>query len=445
MTRFLTLCFLLSVASLFSSGQPPVRGSLVIVGGGLEPDNKSIFSELIRLAGGAKEASFAVIPSAGGAPMQSFVYFKSELISYGVKPGNIHLIPIAVIDDDSTGVVNESEWKDNGNDHALAKIVKKCSAVWFTGGDQLRTTRTLFKPDGSQTVVLEAVWDVYRSGGVIGGTSAGAAIMSEVMIGAGTSIAALEYGVKKSFTGEDFPEDSGVLVTRGLGFFPHGIVDQHFNQRARIGRLAVTLMNQPGPSGDRDEDKAKRTGEKIQSRPAIAFGIDENTALIYDAKDDRMKVAGAGGVTILNSKGARLTLDSTRSIIENLGINYLEEGDSFDFSTGTVVPAGGKLSTRGREHYQEPYSGQSGIFSPNPPSFRDLYTEYLADNKSAGFVECLSVTGKDSGLLVTWRKTPETVCFRPEKNGHRASVTVTNFRMNITPVRITATPINNKY
>jgi cyanophycinase len=429
---FITTALVLSTGS---RGQNVENGNLVIVGGGLEANNKSIFNQLIGLAGGADKAVFAVIPSAGGAPVQSFMYFRSELISYGVKPGNIHLIPVALIDDDSTTDVNESEWKDGGSDPKLAEIVRKCTAVWFTGGDQLRITKALVRPDGSKTPVLEAVWDVYRTGGVIGGTSAGAAIMSEVMIGAGTSIAALNHGVVRDYSGNDLPADSGVLVTRGLGVFPHGLMDQHFNPRARIGRLAVTLM---------DEKKAGDPGSGDGNKNNLGFGVDENTALIYYGKENKMKVAGAGGVTMLNTIDARAFQTEKLSAISNLLLNYLEEGDMYDFETGTVTPAEGKQSTRGKENHRESYSDQQGILSPNPATFRDLYTIYLADNTLTDTVRTISSTGKNIGFMITLCKTAATDCFSPMKPDRSDRYTVTHIRMDIIPVNISITPMNHK-
>ena len=134
-----------------SSSQALSQGSLVIVGGGLEHTNKSVYDQLIGLAGGAEKATFAVIPSSSGVSVQSYMSFRHILISYGVKPENIHLINIAMVDDDSTSDVNESTWSNNGNDIRLAEIVRSCSAVWFTGGDQMRTIKTLIRPDGSKT------------------------------------------------------------------------------------------------------------------------------------------------------------------------------------------------------------------------------------------------------------------------------------------------------
>jgi len=418
---FISFLFLLSYGS---SSQSLNRGSLVIVGGGLEHTNKSIFNQMILLAGGAEKATFAIIPSASGTPVQSYEYFKNILISYGINPENIHLVKIAVMDDDSTTDVNESDWKDNGNDPQLAELIRKCAVVWFSGGDQARTIKTLVRPDGSKTPVLVAVWDVYRNGGVIGGTSAGAAIMSEVMIGGGSSIAALTHGVIRNFTGDDFPDSLGVMVSGGLGFFPNGLVDQHFNARARIGRLAVALMN------DR--------------KVPLGFGVDENTALIYHSKQNTMQVAGAAGVTILNPSKARISYVQQLPVIENLDLSYLEEGDTYDFATGTVKPAEGKKPTKGKEHYSEPYPGQSGILSSYTPGFRDLYTEYLIDNKVTDTIQNITLLNHARGFRLSLFKTKVSGGFCTEKSRHGYRYTVLNIGMDIIPVQISATQLNHK-
>jgi cyanophycinase len=415
--------FLVAIESICQQ-QP--KGNLVIVGGGLEADNKNVYQQLIAFAGGADKATFAVIPSASGVPIQSYMSFRNILIAYGLKPENIHLVNVAMIDDDSTLDMNESEWKNNGNDIILAELVRECSAVWFTGGDQSRTMKTLVRPDGSQTPVLQAVWDVYRSGGVIGGNSAGAAIMSEVMIGGGTSLAALSHGIIKNYTGDDFPEDTGLMITRGLGFFPHGMVDQHFNARARIGRLAVALMH-----------------EKEQGN--LGFGIDENTALIYNGKQDRITVSGSSGVTILNTSNARISYIRDMPLIENLTISYLEEGDSWDAATGVISPAEGKQLTKGKEHYSDHYSGQQGILTGYTAGFRDLLTRYLADNKATDTVQNITLMPPASGFLITLRKSPSSEGYYSDKPYNEDHYTVINIMMDIVPVHFSVTPMNNNY
>jgi cyanophycinase len=420
------IAILFSSALLFFSyhsiSQEQPQGNLVIVGGGLEDDNSSVYNQLITLAGGAENATFAVIPSASGVSVQSYASFRNILISYSVKPENIFLINIAMIDDDSTEDVNEAEWSNNGNDPGLAAVVRSCSAVWFTGGDQTRTIKTLVRTDGTRTPVLEAVWEVFRSGGVIGGSSAGAAIMSEAMIGGGNSLAALTHGVVTDYRGDDFPEGDGLLMSDGLGFFPLGIVDQHFEQRARIGRLVVALMN---------EKPGFNTG----------FGIDENTALIYLGSQNLVKVAGASGVTIINSKGARISYVQDLPFIENLSVSYLEDGDSFIPATGIVTPSAGKKPTRGNEYYNIPDPGQAGILSANSTSFRDLITISLIDNKAADTVRNISFSGHNSGYLVTFYKTTRSQGYYTEQPYGEDRYTVEDIRMDISPVEIIVSPL----
>jgi cyanophycinase len=418
---FLASLFLLSI-DLKSQVLP--AGNLVIVGGGLEDTNKSVYHQLIGLAGGAEKATFAIIPSASGVSVQSYSSFRSILISYGIKPENIYLINIAMVDDDSTADVNEADWSNNGNDPGLAATVRSCSAVWFTGGDQSRTIKTLIRPDGSKTPVLEAVWEVFRSGGVIGGTSAGAAIMSEAMICGGNSLAALTKGVITDYTGDDFPESDGVLMSIGLGFFPLGIVDQHFEQRARIGRLVVALM-------------------KEKPRFKMGFGIDENTALIYLGSQNLVKVAGAGRVTVIDGTNASLSYFQGLPAIENLLVSLLEEGDSFDGATGQISPSAGKKPTRENEYYNIENPGQAGILSANSTSFSDLATISLVDNQGADSVQNVSFSDPQSGFMVTLSKTPLSAGFYTDQPDGEDHYTVTNLRMDIAPVRISITPIKN--
>jgi len=374
------------------------------------------------LSGGPEKAVFSIIPSASGVATQTFVYFRSELISYGVKPENIHLIPIAMADDDSTKNIDESTWLNNGNDLKLADMVRKSSCVWFSGGDQLRTMKTLHKADGSKTPVLEAVWEVFRSGGVIGGTSAGAAIMSEPMIGAGNSMGALKHGVITDYKGDDFPDSDGVLLTHGLGFFPLGMVDQHFNARARLARLVMVMMH---------EKKTLNLG----------FGVDENTALIYNGKLKTLKVAGAAGVTMVNTADATFSQVQNLPLIKNVTISYLDEGDVYDISTKKIIPAEGKKSTIGNEFYNVSNPAQAGMFSGSATNFLNLVTVNLIDNKAVNKVSNLNFTGADAGFLVTFSKTPESKGFFTDKPTGKDKYTVIGIRMDIEPVQITTTPL----
>lgn len=395
------------------------KGHLVIVGGALEDDNAAVYNQMIDLAGGPEKASFAVIPSASGVAMQSWVSISKSLQFYGVKPENIHLIKIAVMDDDSTTDVDESKWAENAKDPAFAAQVRKCSAVWFTGGDQMRTMKALKFPDGKNTPVLDAVWEVYKRGGLIGGSSAGAAIMSEVMIGNGTSIGALQLGIIQD-NGPENEDTDALLLTKGMGFFPEGIVDQHFNQRARIGRLIMALMN---------------SREKYN----LAFGVDENTALIYSAAERTIKVAGAAGLTIVNSKDATITYRQGLPNIQNLSLSYLENGDEYNVSSGELIPAKEKKATLGNEYYKRKWSSQTGVLSARNITLRDMLTINLMDNKAVQSISNLNFTDEENAFLLTFTKKTNSQGYHYENLNEEDEYAVSDIRMDISPVKITVT------
>lgn len=416
-TRKFGLLIIVLIFSHLVFGQSANPGNLVIVGGGLEYNNASVFKEFIKLAGGVENAKVAVIPSASGVPVQAFEYFKNELVGYGLQPSQVTLINVALVDDDSTLNFDESSWKNNGNNPEMAAIVRKSTAVWFSGGDQLRTTKALFNPDGTRTFVLDAVWTVFENGGVVGGTSAGAAIMSNPMIGAGNSIAALKNGVITQFEGDDFPEDNGVLLTKGLGFFPYGLVDQHFSQRSRIGRLAMVLMH---------EKKNFKLG----------FGIDENTALIYYGKQNICKVAGQNGVVVINTGNSTIQTINGFNQIENLMISYMEEGDAFDLKSGVVVPDLNKNLIAGKESYKRQIIGQGGILSGSPAGFRDLITRNLMDNSVSSEVSNLTFLNNEMAFRVIFSKTSSSQGFYLSKPDGPGNYTIVNVRMDIMPVKV---------
>ena len=208
-----------------------IKGNLVIVGGALESSNKEVFDKYIELGGGAGKIKVAIIPAASSKPTKYSNDFKNDLVNrYRVKDENVKIIPIAVIDDPTTKDVDESEWIENGNKEEIAATLKDCSAIWFIGGDQSRITKTLLNKDGSNTKSLDELWDIYTKGAVIGGTSAGTAIMSDPMLNGGDSQGALANGIVDMGVDTSKYEVEPAIVARGLGFFKYGIVDQHFNK-----------------------------------------------------------------------------------------------------------------------------------------------------------------------------------------------------------------------
>ena len=160
------------------AGQPglaaesPPKGSLVIIGGALRPDNAAVWERIVELAGG-KGARIAVFASASANPEKSGAFLVERLNRYGA---NAFFVPIAVR-------LTGTDYQAAADNPALAEAVRTAGGAYFAGGDQARITRALRRPDGSNTLVLDALWDMYRRGGVIAGTSAGAAIMSSTMFG----------------------------------------------------------------------------------------------------------------------------------------------------------------------------------------------------------------------------------------------------------------------
>lgn len=408
------------IFTLLSHGQG--KGHLVIAGGGLNPTNKEAYKRLVEFAGGPEEAVFAIIPTAGGWVNESYVFMRDVLGSYGVKPDNVHLIPISELDDETTADIDESTWAGNANDEKLAELVRNCSGIWFSGGDQMRVTRTHFRADGSRTPVLQAVWDVYEKGGVIGGTSAGAALMSDVMIGNGTSLGALQLRIIFD-NGPDNEDTDALLISKGMGFFPEGIIDQHFTARARLGRLIITLLHS-------------------KDRYNMAFGVDENTALIYSAADRTIQVAGTGGITIIDASKAQMVLKDNLPEITNLSVSYIEQGDTFLAETKTILPEEGKKATVGHESTNRKNLFLGGILSPSSGSFQDIITYNLIDNAGSESISNLSFTGDGTGFLLTFSKKPESQGYYMDKD-EEDHYTVSDIRLDIKPVKVNISEIGN--
>jgi cyanophycinase len=176
-----------------------------------------------------------------------------------------------------------------------AKMVKGAGGIFFTGGDQLR-----FTSEFGGTPVCSAVQEFYESGGFIAGTSAGASVMSDSMIVAGSNAASPKI--------EDLAR-----MSPGLGLIHYMIIDQHFAQRGRMGRLLAAVGMNP---------------------KFLGIGIDENTS-IFVVGDKCLEVIGEGAVYIVDGDGitstnfAEQTPDHTMSILD-LKVHVLSEGDFFD-------------------------------------------------------------------------------------------------------------------
>jgi cyanophycinase len=214
---------------LLALGLPPVAevpGSLVIVGGGRLPD--AVRKEFVARAGGPGKAKLVVVPTASEDAN------KPEEVEGFLKPWR-------AFDPASLTILHQP-------DAAGLKPLTEATGVWLSGGDQSRLT------DAYRGKPVEAeLRAVLARGGVVGGTSAGAAVMSDPMITGGNPVAT---------TGP------------GFGFLPGVLVDQHFTQRKRLPRLAGAIEQFPG---------------------MVGLGIDESTAVVVSGRT--IKVLGDGTVT----------------------------------------------------------------------------------------------------------------------------------------------------
>lgn len=229
----LALALVLLLPFLF--GQEIRPGTLVIIGGGLDSSNAGVYREFVDSGGGPKQIRIAIIPAGSADPWSSARSYISDFRNHGVPPSSVEIFPVACIDDPSTPETDESSWARNAFRPEVARRIAGCNAVFFVGGDQARYRAVLQNRSGEDSPLLAGIRRILREGGVLGGTSAGAAIMSDPMICDGTSLGALRFGV----TPENGP---GVCMSSGLGFFRHGLVDQHFLKRGRLGRLVVALL-----------------------------------------------------------------------------------------------------------------------------------------------------------------------------------------------------------
>ena len=145
-----------------------VKGSLVIVGGALRADNDAVYDAFITRAGGVENAKIGIVPAASGNPDKYAKVFIEDMVSRGLDASQVVVLPLAVKDDSKTPDFDEATWAKNGNNAEVAEMVTSLTGVWFVGGDQLRITEVLLNSDGSNTLVLDEIWNVYKNGGVIG-------------------------------------------------------------------------------------------------------------------------------------------------------------------------------------------------------------------------------------------------------------------------------------
>jgi cyanophycinase len=274
------VAFLIACAAW--AGQPAARGHLVLVGGGDKPPEA--MRKFVELAGGP-EAPIAVIPTASEEADTGEYYV--EL--FGKKHGcrKVTVLPIKTREDAMSA--------------ELAELAAGAKGIFFAGGDQNRVTRALL-----DTPVGAAIAAAFRAGAVVGGTSAGTACQSALMITGEGDFKAIRAGA--------------VELARGLGFFPGVIVDQHFVARQRSNRLLSAILEHPD---------------------LLGVGVDEDTAIWVRPGGD-FTVLGERSVVVLDAAGAEVRRGKGETGKELLGVSGLRThvllpGDEFDVTRRALV------------------------------------------------------------------------------------------------------------
>lgn len=254
------------------------KGSLFIIGGGKRPPE--LVKELIDLSKLEEEGNYGVIlPMSSEEPDSSAWYARKQFTDLGIAEGKI-------ADFNFTREHMPQSWIDS---------LQNASLVYISGGDQNR-----FMEIVKHSPVTTAIHQAYAKGGVIAGTSAGAAVMSKKMI-TGDEYKHPEY------TGEFRTiEAENIEIAEGLGLAPELIVDQHFIWRMRMNRLLSVAIEHP---------------------EEVAVGIDESTALIVNA--DGYRTTGVSQIIVVENKSDSLQQKNGLLGSDHLKVQVVLPGESF--------------------------------------------------------------------------------------------------------------------
>lgn len=274
--------------------------SLLIIGGAEDRVGRSVvLKRFVRLSGG-RRGRIVVVPTASG-------YADEVSEAYRDVFTRLRGGPVSIVNPSSR---IDAERPD------LVQAIDEATGVFMTGGNQVKLSQLVVG-----TPVGRAIQAAYQRGAVIAGTSAGASIMSRFMISLG------DEGLT--------PRQRGSQISAGLDLVPEVIIDQHFDERGRYGRLMAMVAASPN---------------------LLGMGIDENTAA--EIRDDRiMTVHGGGAVFIVNARHAVTDAPEARRnaplLMSGAVVHTLPAGSTFDLDAvaltefveqhpdveGAVIPA----------------------------------------------------------------------------------------------------------
>ena len=277
MNRFLTVSILFLVSINFAAGQSEApKGKLFIIGGGSRPD---AMVERIIAEAKLREGGYAVIlPMSSSEPDSAVYYAGAQFLKKGISQVfGLHFV--------------------KGESYTPAKVdsIRNARLIYISGGDQNRFMEVV-----RGTEIEKAIHDAYQRGSIVAGTSAGAAVMSKVMI-TGNELKHPDY--ESTFRNI---EAENIETKDGLGLIQNAIIDQHFVRRSRHNRLISAIIEYPDLTG---------------------IGIDEATAILVSGNE--AEVVGNSQVIVLkNSKRSRVVRKGKLGATD-IQMSVLLPGDKF--------------------------------------------------------------------------------------------------------------------
>ena len=271
-----------------SHGSGDTPGPLFVIGGAEDKlRRREVLTRFVESAGGA-DARIAVIPTASSLGPEVVEVYDAVFRKLGAR--------------EVFGARPEA--REQANDPALAERLGDATGIFMTGGNQLKLSAVI-----AGTAFGDAILAAHRRGATVGGTSAGASIQSSHMVAFGS--------------GGTTPKQRMTQVAAGLGLLPGCVIDQHFEQRNRYGRLLMIVS---------------------QSPQLLGIGVDEDTGAVirHDMGRPVLEVVGRGAVTILD--GAHMVSNAHEAkrnspiLASGVQLHVLPAGARFDMTTRTLIP-----------------------------------------------------------------------------------------------------------
>ncbi|MFL6025445.1 MAG: cyanophycinase [Friedmanniella sp.] len=259
-------------------------GTLYAIGGAeAKLRRRTVLRSFLAAAGGA-EARIAVVPTASSLGPEVIEVYRAVFSSLGAA----EVVPL------------RPESRAEAQDLDLAARLDEVDGVFMTGGNQLKLSSFL-----TGTAFGDAIVAAYQRGAVVGGTSAGASILAEHMIAFGT--------------GGSTPRQRMSQLSVGLGLIKGVVIDQHFEQRNRYGRLLSLVAQSPS---------------------LLGLGVDEDTAAVI-RDGDQLEVVGRGAVTLVDGRhlvsNAFTAPRSAPLLVSGATLHVLPAGSTFDLGTRALV------------------------------------------------------------------------------------------------------------